>query len=200
MAIFSFTEVLTRLERMGLTDVLLPFLLIFTIVFAVLDKSKLFGERRNVHMVLALVIGLLVVIPHVTGDYPPGADVVEIMNSAIPNVSIVIVGVVMLLIMIGVFGYNVSLQGKSLGGIVVLISAVIVALIFSGSAGFFRGQRFSGMLSFLNDPDTQALLLVLLMFGIIVWFITSGDDDKGEGKGALGFLKALGDGLEKSGK
>ena len=193
----NFMGAFQRLEYMGLTDVLLPFLLIFAIVFAVLDRAKIFGaERKNINIVIAVVVALLVVIPHVTGDYPPGADVIEIMNNAIPNVSIVIIAVVMLLILIGVFGVNVNIAGKSLGGLVAMVAVFIILFIFGRSAGWF-GMQLPNWLSWLNDPDTQALLIVLLMFGVIIYFVT-GDEGKGTtGESFLGMFKELGGALDR---
>ena len=75
-----------------LTDILLPFLLIFTVIFAILQRSKILGiDRKNFNVVVALVIGLLVIIPHITGTYPYDRDVVNILNNAIPQISIFII-------------------------------------------------------------------------------------------------------------
>ncbi|MBS1267256.1 MAG: hypothetical protein MAG795_01228 [Candidatus Woesearchaeota archaeon] len=200
MAISGFQDVFLRLESMGLTDVLLPFLLIFTIVYSVLHRVNIFGDRKNVNAVIAIIMALLVVIPHVTGDYPAGADVVEIMNNAIPNVSIFIVAIVMLLIMIGVFGVNVNIAGTSLGGIVALVSFLIVAAIFGNSAGWFGNRNLPPWLSFLRDSDAQALIIVLLFFGIIVWFITSEPGDGPNiGEGMMSMFNNLGNALERRG-
>src|SRR3990172_7462533 len=92
-----------RLQELGVFDVLLPFILIFTIVFAILQKVKIFGtdeKVRSYNAVIALVMGLAVVVPHVLDAYPPGGDIVVIMNQALPNVSIVVVAIVMALILI----------------------------------------------------------------------------------------------------
>lgn len=196
---FSFVDTFQRLENMGLSDIILPFLLIFSIVFAVLDRAKLFGEeKKNINVIVALVIALLVVVPHVTGGYPPGGDVVEIMNNAIPQVSVVIVAIIMLLILIGVFGVNVNIAGKSLGGVIAMVSAVGILYIFGNAAGWFGGVNVPPVLGFLNDPDTQALLIVILMFGLIIWFVTGDDGDKGKtGEGIMGFFKNMGEALER---
>lgn len=194
----SFADTFLRLENMGLTDVLLPFLLVFTLVFAVLQKAKIFGQdKKNINMVISIIIGLLVVIPHITGDYPPGGDVVEIMNSAIPNVSIFIVAIVMLLIMIGVFGVNIEIAGTSLGGIVTLLSVLIIFFVFATSAGWFN-MALPNWLGFLSDPDTQALIVVLLMFGIIVMFVTGGGDGSSSktGDSLTSVFKSIGDSLK----
>lgn len=192
----NFVDTFQRLDAMGLTDVMLPFLLIFSIVFAVLNKAKIFGkDKKNIDVIVALVIALLVVIPHVTGAYPPGGDVVEIMNNAIPHVSIVIIGIVMLLIMIGVFGVNIDLAGSSLGGMVALFAALVVFFIFGRSAGWFGGN-IPPWLGFLNNPDTIALIVVLLVFGIIVAFVT-GEDEGNAGKGIMDFFDEIGKSVRK---
>ena len=195
----DFVGAFQRLEALGLTDLILPFLLIFAIVFAVLDRARIFGEeRRRVNVVVALVISLLVVIPHITGDYPPGGDVVEIMNTAIPNVSIVIVAVVMLLILIGVFGVNVNIAGQSLGGLVAMVSVGLIIFIFGRSSGWF-GTPLPPWLSWLGDSDTQALMIVLLMFGVIIWFVTSGEEkDGGATQGIKSLFETFGRALERS--
>jgi amino acid transporter len=83
------------LENLGVVDVILPFILVFVIVFAVLQKTKILGENKegkpmkNFNSVIALVMGLAVVIPHVMGSYPdPNMDIVNIINIALPNIVI----------------------------------------------------------------------------------------------------------------
>ncbi len=190
----DFVQVIKMLEGFGLTDALLPFLLIFTLIFAILQKVKIFGkekEKKGINIVIALVIALLVIIPHVTNEYPPGKDVVEIMNSAIPNVSLVIVAILMVLILIGVFGSEVDIAGTSLSGWIALAAFLAVGFIFGKSAGWF--QRFPSWLGWLDDPETQALVVVLLVFGILIWFVTKEPSEKKGEKQKEGISKLFGD-------
>ena len=61
---YSFTDFVQTLEDMGVSDVLLPFVLIFTIVFGVLQKTDIFGQnKKNFNAIIALVVALSVVIP-----------------------------------------------------------------------------------------------------------------------------------------
>lgn len=174
---------LYTLERLGLTDVILPFILVFTIVFAVLQKAKIFGaESKKYNVVVALVVGLLVVIPHVTGRYPPGADVVEIINEAIPAVSVLLIAVVMFLVLIGIFFEPKA--GGWVSSIVLLLSILAVVWIFGKAAGWWYRMPF-----WLDDPDVQALVIIILVFGIIVWFITA----EPGGRGVWDMLKDVGE-------
>ena len=42
-----FRESLVFFDQVGLYDVVLPFLLVFTLVFGVLEKSKIFGTEKT---------------------------------------------------------------------------------------------------------------------------------------------------------
>jgi len=104
MASIDFRQALLDVEQWGLSDVLLPFLLIFTILFAVLSKSKILGDKKAVHVAVSLTVALIVVIPHVLGIYPADRDAVVIINTIIPSITLVIVGILTMLLLIGLFG------------------------------------------------------------------------------------------------
>ena len=166
----TFPETIAMLESYGLVDVLLPFLLIFTIAFAVLQKSSILGDnRRPYNKVVAFVIALASIIPHVLNQYPAGADPIEIINRAIPNVGLVMVAGMMVLLLIGVFGKDVSFIGTEAAGFIVIAAFLVVAYIFTTSTGMAGLPRW---LAWLDDPETQSLILTLLIFGIVIFFIT----------------------------
>jgi len=163
----STQNVIYYLESMGLTDVILPFILVFTVVFAVLQKAKIFGEQsKKYNVIFSLVVGLLVVIPHVTGRYPPGADVVNIINQAIPSVSVLVIAIIMFLVLVGIFFE--PKKGGWVPALVLLASIVAIIWIFGKAAGWWFGAPF-----WLSDPDVQALVVMILVFGIVIWFITA---------------------------
>src|SRR3989338_6587917 len=140
-------DMINTLVDLGVMDVLIPFLLVFTIVFAVAQKSKIFGDdKKNFNVIIALVMALAVVIPHV---------------------SVVLVAVVMLLLMVGIWGAEIKWAGGSPAGWVVIVSGVIVFAIFGQSAGWFGGDNSPEWLSFLWSEDIKSLLVIILVFGII---------------------------------
>jgi hypothetical protein len=170
----NFVDFIRTAEGWGLTDVMLPFLLIFTIMFAILQKTKVLGEgKKNYNIAVALVFALLVVIPHVTNSYPDGTDIVEMLNKALPSVSVVIIAIVMLLIFIGIFGRQEQWKGPVAGWVAILCFAIIL-VIFGAAAGWWLNWSwFTG----LFGESTIALIVILLIFGIIIAFIT-GDEKK----------------------
>lgn len=93
------------LRDFGLFDVILPFLLVFTITFAVLEKTRILGNvkvhgtdetipNKNLNSMVSFVVALLVVAT---------ANVVRAINESLPNIVLLLVASVSFLILIGVF-------------------------------------------------------------------------------------------------
>lgn len=185
---FKLEEFGRTLESWGLVDVLLPFLLIFTIIFAVLEKTKILGEeKRNMNSAIALIFSLIVVIPHITGNLPAGYDPVLIINSALPSVSLVIVAVIALMIMIGVFAHEKIHFGLSMPGWVAFFSVITLIIIFGSAAGWWV-SGFDTWLERIFGPDALAVFVMIVVFGVIIAFITGGEGEREK----LGGLKRMG--------
>lgn len=173
------------LDRLGIIDVVLPFIIVFTIAFAALEKSKVLGkESKKYNVVIALVMGLAVVIPHVlwgsgdpTNPYLSTGlfDVVVVMNNALPSVSLVAVAVIMVMLLLGIIGGDISFAGTSLGGIAVFAAMIVVLFIFLASADVFKFAGNHWWLRWVYDPAVKEVIVVILVFGIIIWFITKED-------------------------
>lgn len=169
-------DALIRLENLGLTDILLPFVLIFTIIYAVSAVVPHFSDEKHkkLRIMIALVISLLVVIPHATGAYPAGLDIVSIINSAIPQVVMLIVAVVLTLMLVAA----TTGRGRTFDSHMSWIrwvALLVVGLIFLDNINFGYGSGFFGNVPILNwfsDPDLQALVLIIIVFGLIVFYIT----------------------------
>jgi hypothetical protein len=106
----------------------LPFLVVFFLVFAILEKTKIFGEgKKQLNALLAFVIGLL----FVAFAYPT-----EIVSNLILflTVAVVIVFVVLLL-----YGFIVGSENKifpdnnfvKIAAAIVVFIAVIVAVLWA---------------------------------------------------------------------
>tara|TARA_Y100000310_G_C20678945_1_gene814739 strand:+ start:1201 stop:1770 length:570 start_codon:yes stop_codon:yes gene_type:complete len=88
------------LRDFGLFDVVLPFLLVFTIIFAILEKTRILGvekdgiPKKNLNSMVAFVFALLVVATN---------KIVTALNTALPNVVLLVVISISFLILIGIF-------------------------------------------------------------------------------------------------
>ena len=99
MRAYNLEHVVRRLESWGISDVLLPFLLIFIIFYSIFQKSKILGGKRGIDVGVSVAIGLIPVILHVTHRYPGQWDPIEIMKDAIPGVALIAVVMISLLIL-----------------------------------------------------------------------------------------------------
>lgn len=184
---YNLEEFVEIVNSWGLRDVMLPFLLVFVVFFAILAKTRILGEdKKKYNLILALVVALLVIIPHVVNRYPATFDPVDIMNEALPNISIVIVAAIGALLIIGSFGGQVTTRPAYLTGGVIVMGAVIytifvypslsplllaIAIIFVITTAF-SGPPKEDKLNYVQAAiSIGAFVVVLYFFGIAQgWF------------------------------
>jgi hypothetical protein len=114
-------------------ETILPFLLVFTIVFAVLQKSKILGEgKRQIDAIVALVVGLLVI---------SFGQAVGIIIQLTYFLAVSLVVILVLLILLGSFvkeGDFFKTFPKAIKWIlipVIMIAVTVVVLMASGAWG-----------------------------------------------------------------
>ena len=125
----------TILQHWVLTKFILPFLLVFFIVFAILEKSKLFGDgKKQINAVTAFVVGLIFV-------SAVSSELVISNLILFLTISLVVVFVALL-----IWGFIAGEKGldfsgaptglKWVIGIVVLVAVILAVLWATG----FRGD------------------------------------------------------------
>ncbi|MBU3940354.1 MAG: hypothetical protein KKH88_00280, partial [Nanoarchaeota archaeon] len=120
------------LKEFGFFDVVLPFLLVFSISFAVLEKTKILGvesdgktPKKQINSMVAFVIGMIVVATN---------KIVTILNEAIPNIVLLLVMIVLFLMLAGTLakndkdGFKLDSKLQTTLVIVSLISIIIILL------------------------------------------------------------------------
>ena len=163
----------SSLQGSGFYEFALPFLLIFTIVFAILEKTKLFGvdedkhPKKNINLIVSIVIGLIVVNQF---------EIVDKLNLFLPKVSLFIIVAVMFLVLIGIFGANVS---EGFSGILLAIFAIVSLLIIYWALipGTTTFDFVGGDIGFWLE-DNAGTLLLLVIVGVIIWAV-AGPSKKG---------------------
>jgi hypothetical protein len=189
----TLVDAIRRLNDVGVYDVVLPFILIFVIIFAALQKTRILGRKgpddkiinprqmRSMNLAIAVAIAGMAVIPHVVsndGNLTNGKlggalaglpNVVEILNHSLPSVSVWIIGILMLLLILGLFGAKFEVMSTPLATWVTGAAVIIIGYIFLASAGYVR--QLPRSLQFLSDPSNQAVLIIILVFAIVIWFV-----------------------------
>ena len=119
----------TILSHPIFVETILPFLLIFTIVFAVLQKSKILGEgKRQIDAIIALVVGLLVI---------SFAQATGIIIQLIPFLAVSLVVLLILMVLIGSFWKGDLPKPLQYVLMVVVLLAVVIAIMFFTNAWYW---------------------------------------------------------------
>lgn len=135
-----FRNIILFFQDLGVYDVVLPFILVFTIMFAILEKTKVFGtdtvndvqySKKNLNAMTSFVIAFLVI---------ASSKAVAIINESLAKVVLLLLVSVCFLMLVGSFMKETK-DGVSLKG---------------GWAKFFTGFMFVGLvIIFLTSIRTD---------------------------------------------
>ncbi len=187
MAESTFRGMINFLGQVGIYDVVLPFLLVFTIVFAILEKTKILGvekyqgetyTKKQLNAITSFVIAFLVI---------ASTRLVALINEALANTVILLIFSVMFLLLIGSFyreGEDVFLQGGWRTFFTWLMFVAIVLI-------FLRAVRTSDNQSWLewfwgflkgNWKNEWVASLIFIVVVIVFMYFIVGGKDRGNGK------------------
>ena len=184
MGVFTgvdFYAMFNWLENVGAFDIVLPFLLVFAITFALLQKINLFGKDDNdnkgkrISAIVAVVMAFFLV---------SQTTLVDLIKDFLPRVSMIILVLLMLLLVVGVFVKS-SEWGDNLLSIGVVVSILLVIWAIGAAAGWNVP---------LIDQITEQDIAVLLMVGVfvlVIWLIVRKPGNAGDDGGISKFLKGL---------
>lgn len=188
-------EKLKYLQGWGFLDMFLPFLLIFALLFFLLQRTAIFGEtktegnktfkipNRKINGLIAFLLSIAVTIPHVLGKYPENLDPINIINKILPGTIVIILAIILLLILLGTVMAERPSFIQGLAGIIGV--AILIGIIL---VNIFPALQIK-KLGPLNDPAIQALTVILLAFGITVYLIVH--KKKERPKGYEGLIKRM---------
>lgn len=162
-----FREVIDFFNEIGLFDVVLPFLLVFTIVFAILEKTKVFGveeidgkkyTRKNLNSIASFVIAFLVI---------ASSELVEVITTISSNVVVLLLLIVLFLLLVGAF-YAEGEKSVFLEGgwktIFMVIAFVGIIIIFLNALGFI-----DDISDFARGGSNEIIGSVILLIIVVVF-------------------------------
>jgi len=175
-----FREALVFFDKIGLYDVVLPFLLIFTLVFGVLEKSKILGmektadgkgpyTRKNLNAMVAFCVSFFFV---------ASSQLVALTNAFVSQVALVLVILVMFMILVASFHKDQGNEGFNLekwGWLMWVVFAAVI-LIFLNGLGWLEP-----VWQYVVGNWSSQLMATIFLFTIIIgfiWYITSAPKDE----------------------
>ena len=177
-------NVIEFFTRIGIYDVVLPFILIFTIVYAVLERTKIFGmesvggkeyTKRNLNAMAAFTIAFLVI---------ASSRLVATITEASSNVVVLLLLGVFFLMLIGSF-YKEGEIGKE-GIKDGLIKWTFVGIMFVGIVAIFlnaiktkEGQPWLDyIIQYISNNWTStgvASIILILLIVLFMVYLTGGE-------------------------
>jgi len=155
-------------------ETVLPFLLVFTLTFAILEKTEILGkEKRQVDAIVSLAIALIFV---------AFGSATEIVVRMIPVLGIALVVILVFLILFGSLFRQGSFEvhyGLKIGiGILIGLLIIVTTLVLTGGLNYISG--------FISSPGSGAFvlngILVVVIIGAIVAVVLGGKDSDEGGK------------------
>ncbi len=163
----------TILSSPLVVNAILPFVLIFTVMFAILQKSKILGDgKKQIDAIVALVIALIVI---------SFANAVGVINSLMPFLAVSVVIILVFLML-----YSLVFQGKenftlhkglqwTIFGLIA-IATIIAVVISTGAWEYINNEWIIG-----NDNSaiiTNAIFIVIILGAIAIALWGGGKEKK----------------------
>lgn len=181
-------EIIENLDKLGIVEIFLPFVLIFTILYSLLNSVKLLSkdpeDNKKYSAIIALVMSLLVIFGHVANVTISGIDIVDFINKSLPGIAGLVVAFVLFFIVLALVMPSMFEEKKGFPRIIVIAALIIALYIFGDALGWFKfSSKVNIQGTWLGDPSNQAILLVLFAFIIVVWVIVGSKKESSESSG-----------------
>ncbi len=163
--------ILNQWQEIGVFDYVLPFLLVFTVVFGILEATNLLGKNKGVHVIIALVTGLLSL-----RAISASVNIQNFFSQIFPRLGIGLAVLVALLILAGLFINKTEAKYWMWGFAAVAVIVWIIVLV-----GSFKDMSWFGSSDFFEDYAGLIIGAVLLI-GVIIAVVASKSEGKSGGE------------------
>lgn len=168
----TFRETFTFLGKLGVFDVVLPFLLVFTITFAILEKTRVFGTevvdgktytKKNLNSLASFVIAFFAV---------ASAQVVNALTQISANVVILLFASVLFLMLVGSFHHQADEKGFALSApfqtLFILIMFVSLFGIFLNAIETDGKTWLQWVFDWLSQFSSNVSVATVVLIGIVI--------------------------------
>lgn len=153
----GFGDLLARMEETGFFAYILPFLLIFALVFGILTRTKIFKENKAINAIIALVIGLLAL----QFEFVP-----LFFSEIFPRLGVGLAVILALLILAGLF-FDPKSKFINYGLLVVGLVVFVVVLVQTfGWVGWTSGYFWTTLM--YNWATIVGVLVAVIILAIVI--------------------------------
>ena len=180
-------NVISFFERIGIYDVVLPFLLSFTIVFAILEKSRVLGvekvdgteyPRKNLNAMTAFTVAFMVI---------ASGKLVETITQVSSNIVILIMLGIFFLLLVGTFygpheKIELTTGWKTTFTVIMFVGIIFVfmAAIKTESGQSWLDRLWQYLTQFWTSAAVASIILIIFLIIFVGWITRK---EKGEESG-----------------
>ncbi len=163
----------TILQSEFFVELILPFLLVFVVIFAILQKAKIFGDgKKQIDALVALVIGLIFV---------AFGNAVGIILNLMPFLAVSAVIILVFMILYGMLfkeGEFEMHKGLKIGfGIIIGLAVLIAVLVVTGSWDIVT-EMFYGEAS--GELMANIIIVIVIIAAMIIMLIPGKNSAKSD--------------------
>jgi len=179
---------LTLLNNLGVFNVILPFLLVYAIMYGILSKYKILGDPFAEGDKGRVTRSLISIVSASTGFFIVGsANVVLSLKTLIPYVVLFLLTLFFLILAISPFLQREEKSGELQMGnktrMILLASSIIIftlmVIFILGLYNYINSTLTSPVLSSLQ-PFIETLAILAIMFGVAYWAVKPEKGQKSE--------------------
>lgn len=152
----AFEIMISNLKGLGIFDYFFPFVFFLAVIYGILENTKVFGEQKSIHAVIAIISSMLIIYT--------GKEI--FLTGVFETLSLFVVGIFVVILIASMMGmdiksvFAVTAEGKGKTYIVIAIVSGVVIM---------AGQNPLDLLPF--DFTTFMTLLFIILMALAVIYI-----------------------------
>jgi len=139
------------------------FLLVFTVTYALLGKTKALGENKFVHLLVSFAVSIIFLV---------SANAVEYVKVVTPWFAAFVISLLLIILVVGLIKGNIEDFFKPGFGWFIVIVLILIFLFSAISLfGTTLTKYLAGPKTFLLQPQVLGVVILLVIAAIVSWLL-----------------------------
>jgi len=173
-------DIVPFLKDIGIYEYYLPFVILFSLIFGLLTKSKIFGEdkkSKNLNVIISLAAAF-----YIMAYSPLGVTLTQFFANLFTELAVMLVTILAFMMIVALL---IPITGKEkmefpkaakyIGLFGVLIAAGIY--LSSGGMAIFPGLQEIALPVLGIDPQDLAIIVLIVLTAIVIWWMSKGEGE-----------------------
>jgi hypothetical protein len=161
-------ELLYNLEQNGVFSYVLPFLMIFAVVYGILLKVKIFGDNKGLNVIVAFVVSLMSLQFNFVSYF---------FSEVFPRMGVMVSIILVLFVLMGLFWDFKNKSVNWIFGILIFIGFIVI-LFQSFSSAFGFGWSIGEDMGYFFERNLAGIITGILLVGGIIAIVASSSKKK----------------------